>query len=208
MIDSKYRKIFQPSFDMAGKLVVKTRLSPNQITSLALATGVTSGVLIANNQMALAGGMLLLSGLLDVLDGTVARLTNKSSPLGAFLDMVFDRMVESSVILGFYFIYPEFSLSYLLFFISVIFNFSTFTVAGALFKNTGTKSMHYDRGLAERSETFITFILMMIYPVYSGTILFCFTIIVFLTGIIRSHTIIKYVREMEAVWKLQRNSYH
>ncbi len=199
MIDSKYRKVFQPSFDMIGKLAVKTRLSPNQITAIALIAGVSSGVLIANNKMLLATGLLLFSGLLDVLDGTVARLTNKSSPIGAFLDMIFDRMVEASVILGFYFIHPEFSLAYLLFFISVIFNFSTFTVAGALFKNTGKKSMHYDSGMAERSETFITFILMMMFPVYSGTILFFFTIIVFLTGIIRSHSIIKYVREQEAV---------
>ncbi len=199
MIDSKYRKIFQPSFDAIGKAATKTKITPNQITTLALATGVSAGVLVAYNQFVAAGSLLLISGLLDVLDGTVARLTNKQSPLGAFLDMIFDRMVESAVVLGFFFLMPDFAFSYLLFFISVIFNFSTFTVAGALFKNTGKKSMHYDSGLAERTETFITFILMMVFPIYAGVILLAFTMVIFLTGIIRSYTIIKYVREMEAV---------
>ncbi len=198
MIDSRYRKIFQPGFDAVGKAAVKTRLTPNQITCLALISGVSAGILVGFNQFFAAGSLLLVSGILDVLDGTVARITNKQSPLGAFLDMIFDRIVESAIILGFFFLMPEFAFSYILFLISVIFNFSTFAIAGALFKNKGKKSMHYDSGLAERTETFITFILMMFFPIYAGVILLAFTMVIFLTGIIRSYSIIKYVKETEA----------
>ncbi len=194
MIDSRYRKIFQPAFDVVGTVAVKTRVSPNQITSIAFVIGISAGVLIAFSQYILAAILLAVSGILDVLDGTVARITGKSSPLGAFLDMVFDRLVESAVILGFYFAFPEHSIFYMLFFISVIFNFATFSVAGALMKNTGKKSMHYDPGIAERTETFITFWLMMLFPQVSHYILFAFTIIIFITGGIRFIKIQKYMR--------------
>jgi len=129
--------------------------------------------------------------LLDILDGTVARLSGRSSKIGAFLDLVFDRMVESAIILGFFFFLPEHALAYLVFFIAVLFNFTTFMVAGALFPNTGNKSMHYDIGLVERTETFFIFTLMLLWPTYVPIMLMIFNAIVFLTGIIRFVRIVK-----------------
>lgn len=72
--------------------------------------------------------------MLDVLDGTVARLTGCSTKIGAYVDLIFDRMVEASVIMGFYFLLPQYALAYLLFFVSVLFNFTTFIVAGTILK--------------------------------------------------------------------------
>ncbi len=194
MIDSRYRKTFQPAFDALGGAVKKSKITPNQITVLAFLIGISSGVLVAFEHYILAIIALAISGILDVLDGTVARLTGKSSPFGAFLDMVLDRLVEGAVVIGFYFAFPQFSLFYLLFFISVVFNFATFTVAGALIKNQGAKSMHYDPGIAERTETFITFWLMMLFPAVSGYILLTFTGVIFLTGIIRFINISRIMR--------------
>ncbi len=195
MIDTNYRKVFQPVFDKTSHLVIKTGLTPNHVTVLAFVVGVISALFIANGEYIIACALLLLSGLLDILDGTVARVTNKSSYVGAFLDMVFDRLVEASVIIGFYFIKPELSLLYLLFLVSVIFNFSTFSLAGALIKNKGSKSMHYDVGLIERSETFICFVLMLILPQWAGYFLGALTCLIFVTGILRSIRIIKILQE-------------
>ncbi len=194
MIDSKYRKIVQPVFSVIGHALVKTKATPNQITTAALVVGIGAAIAVATKQYALSGILLALSGLLDVLDGTVARLTGNSSKMGAFLDMVFDRMVEGAFILGFYIAAPQFGLFYILFFISVLFNFSTFTVAGALIKNNSNKSMHYDPGFAERTETFITFVLMLIFPQYAGYTLLAFTIIVFLTGVVRFVNIARVIK--------------
>jgi phosphatidylglycerophosphate synthase len=136
--------------------------------------------------------LLWISGLLDVLDGSVARLTGKSSASGAYMDLIFDRMVEAFIILGFTILAPANYIAYILFYISVIFNFTTFIVAGALFKNDSKKSMHYDTGIAERTETFIVFSLMLIFKNHITVILMVFNAIIFLTGIIRFYKVIKY----------------
>ncbi len=195
MIDTKYRKIIQPALNSAAVPFIKLKFTPNKITILAFFVGVGAGVFIGFEMYMAAAITLLLSGFFDVLDGTIARLTKNSTSLGAFLDMVLDRMVEAAIIIGFYFSKPEFALIYLLFFTSVLFNFSAFAVSGALLQNKGKKSIHYAPGLAERTETFIAFWLMMFFNDYAGHILLVFVVIIFITGITRFNTIIKYIKE-------------
>lgn len=82
-------------------------------------------------------------------------------------------------------------MAYLLSFVSAIFNFTTFVVAGALFKNEGKNSMHYDVGIAERTETFIVFTLMVLFSNYVFWVLTVFNINIFITGLIRFSRVIK-----------------
>lgn len=191
MIDTKLRKNVQPIFDKIAVLLIKMKLKPNMITLIAFLVGLLAGLCIGLKYSLLALVLLWLSGLLDVLDGTVARITGQSSSVGAYMDLILDRMVEAAIILGLYHAYPEHAWTYLLFFVAVIFNFTTFIVAGALFKNDGNKSMHYDVGIAERTETFIVFTLLMLLPNFIFPVLMTFNIIVFLTGCIRFSRVIK-----------------
>ncbi len=190
MLDTRYRNYVQKAVDKLVTITGLVKLHPNMLTTIAFIVGVISALFIGLNQYFIALILMWLSGLFDVIDGTVARLTNKSSKLGAFLDMIFDRMVESCIILGFYFSRPEFTVLYLLFFVCVLFNFSSFMLAATLFKNEGQKSMHYDIGLVERTETFLVFSSMLLWTNYLGYILTIFIILVFLTGIIRMYRII------------------
>jgi archaetidylinositol phosphate synthase len=48
----------------------------------------------------LGGLMVLVSGFFDIVDGAVARATNRVSRRGAFLDSTMDRVGESSIYLG------------------------------------------------------------------------------------------------------------
>ena len=192
MIDTVCRQKFQLIFDLIGKLLIKLKLSPNKITIIALGLGLSSGISLGFHNEILGFLFMVLSGIFDILDGTVARLTGKSSKIGAFLDLVFDRIVEGAIIIGFYFLRPEFSLIYLLFFVGAMFNFTTFMLAGILFKNEGKKSIHYDVGFVERTETFIAFGLMMIFPDYLNIILGIFNILMILTGMERFRRIVKY----------------
>jgi archaetidylinositol phosphate synthase len=48
----------------------------------------------------LAGVMVLVSGFFDIVDGAVARSTNRMSRRGAFLDSTMDRVGECSIYLG------------------------------------------------------------------------------------------------------------
>ncbi len=197
MLDTKTRSYFQKRFDQIAVYTLLVKLSPNMITVIAFGVGILAAILLAFSNMYVAIILLWVSGLLDVLDGTVARITNRSSALGAYLDMIFDRMVEAAIIFGFYIVLPQYSLLYLLFFAAVLFNFTTFMLAGNLFKNTGMKSMHYDIGIVERTETFIVFTLMMLFVSYLSIFLVIFIILTFLTGIYRMYRIVQYVSTKE-----------
>ena len=64
-------------------------------------------------------------------------------------------------------------------------NFTTFMLAGVFFENRGNKSMHYDFGIIERSETFIAFIAMIVFQDVQHIILSVVVGLIFITGIIR-----------------------
>ncbi len=191
MIDTKGRQYFQRSFDFTAKFFKLINIHPNVITIFAFLLGIVSCVLLSFGHTIYSLIFLWISGAFDVLDGTVARLTGKSSKIGAYLDLLFDRLVECFIILGFYFLMPQFALSYLIFFVSMMFNYTTFMQAAALFKNTGNKSMHYDIGIVERTESFIFFSLMMLFPQFIPIILNIFNALMILTGMIRISKIAK-----------------
>jgi CDP-diacylglycerol--glycerol-3-phosphate 3-phosphatidyltransferase len=67
---------------------------PWQLTLLALATNVWVGVLLLRGDRLVPGLLLIPAGILDVLDGAVARLRQEESRLGAFLDSVLDRVSD------------------------------------------------------------------------------------------------------------------
>ena len=106
-------------------------------------------------------GVLWLSGLIDAADGTLARLT-KPSPLGAILDITFDRVVEVSVIVAIAWLYPEARFSLLILAGIIAIAMSLFLSIGAAVANESVKSFHYAPGLGERTEAFICLSLMVL----------------------------------------------
>ncbi len=86
-----------------GNGFASTGLSPNFWTGTGIVFAFASGIAYGLNiEFALIiGGMLLLvSGFFDIVDGQVARVTNKTSKQGAFLDSVFDKIAEVAIFLG------------------------------------------------------------------------------------------------------------
>lgn len=85
------------------KLVIAiglTRISPNTISAIATVLGFFAAFFFFTNHTFAAGAFLLMSGLLDTMDGTVARLTKRASKFGAIIDSSLDRYVEFSLYLG------------------------------------------------------------------------------------------------------------
>ncbi len=81
-------------------LLVRFRFPPNAITSLSFAVALGAGVGVASGRFALGGWLFVVAGILDFLDGRVARSTGRTTPGGAALDSVLDRYVESALIVG------------------------------------------------------------------------------------------------------------
>ena len=199
MLESKIGKYFQPVYDATATQLMKLKLTPNTVTVMAFLTGAACAISIAAGMKVHALTFLFLSGFLDSIDGTLARISKKISVTGAYLDLVLDRMVEAFVILGIAYAYPEARFACLIFLAAVIFNFTTFVVAGALFENKGKKSMHFSPGIAERAETFIVFSIIIIFPSISVPVLYIFNGIIFLTGMIRFINIIKNQKEIAKI---------
>jgi CDP-diacylglycerol---glycerol-3-phosphate 3-phosphatidyltransferase len=86
--------------DRLAALLAPTGIPPNIITWLALFLNLWAGILFAAGRFAAAGGMMLLAGLCDLLDGPVARRQGRVSLFGAFLDSILDRYADLILFLG------------------------------------------------------------------------------------------------------------
>src|SRR6202451_4419179 len=86
--------------DGLAALLAPTGIPPNVITWCALVANLWAGMLFAAGRFAAAGGMMVLAGLCDLLDGPVARLQNRVSLFGGFLDSILDRYADLMLFLG------------------------------------------------------------------------------------------------------------
>ena len=108
-----------------ARFLVFLHISPNSITFAGLILAVLVAYLLAQGCFVLGGLVLLFAGLLDMLDGSVARLSNSASKKGAFLDSTSDRIAEAVVLFGLlvYYVDQNESLAILLIFLSLILSY-------------------------------------------------------------------------------------
>lgn len=88
------RKIFKGILDPIGAFLNRTGLTPNAVTGLGLAGTTFGAYLLSQGRMTIGGIVLLLFVLVDVFDGTMARLRGEPSDFGGFVDSVSDRYAE------------------------------------------------------------------------------------------------------------------
>jgi archaetidylinositol phosphate synthase len=80
----------------------KIGLTPNAISVIGIALALLSALAYASGHknLTLAVVLLLASGYCDILDGALARLCQKTTPFGGFLDSLLDRYADSAVYIG------------------------------------------------------------------------------------------------------------
>jgi CDP-diacylglycerol---glycerol-3-phosphate 3-phosphatidyltransferase len=83
------------------------RLRPNQLSFLGLVGSVLAAGAFAADQRRIAGVCLAAAGVLDILDGALARVSGQVSPFGAFLDSVLDRYSDLLVLAGLVFLFAR-----------------------------------------------------------------------------------------------------
>jgi CDP-diacylglycerol--glycerol-3-phosphate 3-phosphatidyltransferase len=86
--------------DPVANWLVKRGVHPNTITVVGTLCTVVGGIIYATGHIRTGGFFLGITALFDVLDGTVARRSNKSSTFGAFLDSTLDRLADGFVLGG------------------------------------------------------------------------------------------------------------
>lgn len=99
MLDNgKARASSAKSIDPIAKGLLKIGVTADQVTIIGAVLSVAACVFFVSQGNFLAGGIALsLVGLSDLLDGTMARLTNTAGPWGAFLDSTLDRVVDGAI---------------------------------------------------------------------------------------------------------------
>ncbi len=85
-----------------GKAVSSVGISPNILTTAGFLFSILSGLLFAfrPSDSYFGAWALLAAGLMDILDGSVARASNRVSKAGAFVDSSLDRISEVAVYSG------------------------------------------------------------------------------------------------------------
>jgi CDP-diacylglycerol--glycerol-3-phosphate 3-phosphatidyltransferase len=84
--------------------LARTRVSPNALTAAGMLLCTAAAFVIPfenRNEFLyywLAAGLFIVGSVLDILDGALARQSNKATPFGAFLDSLSDRVSEGFVL--------------------------------------------------------------------------------------------------------------
>jgi len=79
---------------------IRLRITPNQISMLALIAGIACAYLFFQRQFFWGSMCLILSAVFDLVDGSVARKTHAHSDFGAVFDWIVDKYVDALVLLG------------------------------------------------------------------------------------------------------------
>lgn len=182
MLDTYCRKYIQPGIKIGANAAIKMGFSANTVTILAMALGVCSSIIYYFNFSVIAVLILWFSGYLDAVDGTIARETNCKSDFGTVMDITFDRVVESSIILAVALKYPHTQLKCLILMIAILISMTIFLTTGPLAENKGEKTFHYQAGVAERTEGFIFLSLMMLINEKVEILIVIFIILVLFTA--------------------------
>ena len=77
-----------------------SRIHPNVLTFLGLLINVGAAWLLAVGQFRWAGAVIICAGLFDMVDGRVARETNRVTRFGGFFDSVLDRYSDLGLLVG------------------------------------------------------------------------------------------------------------
>ncbi len=77
-----------------------SKIHPNVLTFLGLLINIGAAALLAVGQFRWAGAVIIGAGLFDMVDGRVARETNRVTRFGGFFDSVLDRYSDLALLVG------------------------------------------------------------------------------------------------------------
>lgn len=185
MLDTHARKYVNPIIELGAKFLLKLKLTPNNVTILALLLGISTSIFLYFDMQVVAVIVLWISGYLDAVDGAMARRSNSSSSFGTLLDIVSDRIVEVGIVLVLGIKFVDVRYNFIVLTACILMSMTIFLTVGALSEKKGVKSFYYQAGVAERSEGFIFFSLMILFPSYLRIITNIFSILIIVTAIQR-----------------------
>jgi len=192
----KKRERFRGVSAKLGRAFSKLGLSPNQWTALTLVFAVITMYFLVEKNFLLAALFLLITAFIDIIDGSVARVTGKATKLGAYFDTIADRYVETIIIFGLLFaslpnfFIPVYAWVFLYFFGSLM---TTYAKSAASEKGLVKKEL--SGGLLERADRmvllFIGLLLALLNPLYLTYIIILLAVLTNISALQRIGSAVK-----------------
>jgi len=98
--NQSFRKKYEKATIPIGKALAKLKITPSMMTGLSIIVACFSLYYFYMKDLLMALIVIFLAGLLDILDGAIARATGKASKYGTLVDNSADRVVEGILMLG------------------------------------------------------------------------------------------------------------
>ena len=95
-LGDRLRRYFAP----LTRVFERLHVTPNQITVVGAVLNLGAAVLVAWDELFIAGLVFVVASCFDLLDGALARLAQKVTPFGAFLDSTLDRASEGAILIA------------------------------------------------------------------------------------------------------------
>jgi CDP-diacylglycerol--glycerol-3-phosphate 3-phosphatidyltransferase len=199
MLDTYGRKYISKTIKKIAHYCHKKNISANAVTYVALFLGLTAAGALYYEHILLSLLLLWTSGFLDVLDGALARMSKMTSQQGMLMDIFFDRIIESSILIVVALLHADLRLNIIFLFFSILMSMTIFLISGNIIENTTVKSFYYQAGLMERTEGFIMLSFIIVFR--NPMIINLFTILVVITVIQRFSETMTYLKACEKTYK-------
>lgn len=188
MLDSHIRPYIDPPLQRVAKILVRANVTANAVTLTGFAIGIIACLCLTQQYYTAALVLILLSRIIDGLDGAVARAGQGATDRGAYLDTLTDFIFYSGVVFCFSVGRPETALAaaFLIFsFMGTATSFLSYAILaaqrGLMHEKQGKKSFYYAAGLCEGTETILFFVAFCLLPAYFTQIAVLFGILCWLT---------------------------
>ena len=155
-----------------GEFFSKLGLSPNHYTLISLFCVAVSFYFLVKLNLISALIFFLFAVLLDLIDGAVARATQKATKKGAYLDTICDRYVEGIILLGFLFLpLPHFIFSPEIWIFTAFLGSLMTTYSKAAAKEKELVEKELKKGFLGRAERVILIVLAMILGIFNFSLI-------------------------------------
>jgi len=100
MLDGRWRHAVDRSTQPVGRALVRLHVNADVLTAVGLVMAAVTAVVVASGHFVWAIVMLFPTGLPDLFDGPVAKVSGTASVRGAFFDSVSDRVADALILGG------------------------------------------------------------------------------------------------------------
>lgn len=187
MFDSYLRRFK----DQAGTPLARhmSRVSPMAISVSALVVGLLATYAAFKGQYLFAFGLWILNRILDGLDGLIARLHNRQSDFGGYVDILTDYIVYAALPIGLVAGSPSSEHYLALIFMLAVFyvNSASWMYLAAILEKRATHdpetqtTIVMPAGVIGGFETIVAYGIFLFFPVYTTVLFSIFAILVFIT---------------------------